>query len=66
MDVNGRPVDNIPTASFASVHLGRGEYFVMGDNPSASEDRAYSGVAFPQARRAADRAQPTQREPVEA
>jgi signal peptidase I len=36
--VNGRPADNIPTDSFPAVHLGHKQYFVMGDNRSASED----------------------------
>jgi signal peptidase I len=36
--VDGRPADDIPTASFTAVHLGHGEYFVLGDNRSASVD----------------------------
>src|SRR5690348_4834867 len=36
--VNGQPADDIPTASFSAVHLGHRQYFVMGDNRSASED----------------------------
>jgi signal peptidase I len=36
--VNGQRADNIPTKSFAGVHLGKGEYFVIGDNRSVSVD----------------------------
>ena len=36
--VDGQPADNIPTAAFAPVHLGRDEYFVLGDNRSVSTD----------------------------
>jgi signal peptidase I len=36
--VDGRPADNIPTEPFPLIHLGHGQYFVMGDNRSASED----------------------------
>jgi signal peptidase I len=36
--VNGGKADDIPTAPFPPVHLGRDQYFVMGDNRSVSED----------------------------
>ena len=36
--VNGQPADDIPTDAFPAVHLDRKQYFVMGDNRSASED----------------------------
>jgi signal peptidase I len=36
--VNGRKADDIATQPFPSVHLGSKEYFVMGDNRSASHD----------------------------
>jgi len=35
---NGKKVDDIPTTVFHSVHLGEDEYFVLGDNRSASTD----------------------------
>jgi len=36
--VNGKPADDIPTEPFPMIHLGRGQYYVLGDNRSASED----------------------------
>ena len=36
--VNGSIVDEIPTPAFPATHLGRGEYFVLGDNRSAAQD----------------------------
>ena len=36
--VDGQPADNIPTDTFATVHLGHDQYFVMGDNRIVSED----------------------------
>lgn len=36
--VDGRKVDDIPTDPFSPVHLGRHEYFVLGDNRSNSQD----------------------------
>ena len=35
---NGKKVDDIRTPIFHSVHLGKNEYFVLGDNRSASMD----------------------------
>jgi len=35
--VDGKAADDIPTESFPSVRLGKGEDFVLGDNRSASE-----------------------------
>lgn len=36
--VNGRKADDIPTDPFLTTHLGPKEYFVLGDNRSASDD----------------------------
>jgi signal peptidase I len=36
--VNGHPADDIPTLPFAPVHLGPKQYYVLGDNRSASDD----------------------------
>jgi signal peptidase I len=36
--VNGHKANDIPTLAFPSVHLGPKQYFVMGDNRSASQD----------------------------
>ena len=36
--VDGKRADDIPTEPFPSVRLGKGQYFVLGDNRSASED----------------------------
>jgi signal peptidase I len=36
--VNGTKADDIETPSFPAVHLGAGEYFVLGDNRTYSQD----------------------------
>jgi len=36
--VNGRKADDIPTLDFRPVHLGKKQYWVMGDNRSVSYD----------------------------
>jgi signal peptidase I len=36
--VNGRKADDIETAPFPAVELGAGEYFVLGDNRTYSQD----------------------------
>jgi signal peptidase I len=43
--VNGKKADDIPTDSFDAVHLGKGQYWVLGDNRGVSEDsRAFGPV----------------------
>jgi len=36
--VDARPADGIPTNPFPAVHLGRKQYFVIGDNRGVSQD----------------------------
>jgi signal peptidase I len=43
--VNGRMADDIATAPFSPAHLGRKQYYVLGDNRSESQDsRAFGPV----------------------
>lgn len=43
--VDGKKADDIPTQPFPAVHLGKDQYYVLGDNRSASEDsRAFGPV----------------------
>jgi signal peptidase I len=43
--VNGQRADDIATAPFGQMHLGRSQYYVLGDNRSDSQDsRAFGPV----------------------
>jgi signal peptidase I len=42
--VNGKKADDIPTSSFRPVHVGRDQYFVLGDNRSHAQDSRSFGV----------------------